>query len=557
MSFSFRKNKPASTGRGSPSASLPTGNNPSGEPAAAPDGRRSLRKQLLEVFTPRSKSKSQTSSPLSGTSPAVSVANLTALEEVAADGLVQALRIAKESADWNPFLKGALGGVVAVVDLVKELQQVSDNWQEMEAVLNRIISLLPIVHDLREHLQVCSPDIKKEMNYISKCADVMQNEFKTIQEMQSHGLIRRGLQATSDARVLLGACKKITEAFDDLKLAVMIIIEQDTHLILKNIMLRDLKTSETAAHTADIDSNHVSRRSCTEGTRHEVLKGIFDWLHDSNSPAVYWLTGAAGMGKTTIAKTVCEKITRQPNSSNEAVSFRQPLVSFFCSHQLDSGKSGLLLPTICRRLCDHSSSYAAAVVAALEQDSELASATLNVQLEQLLIQPWKANAAKRQGLPCPLIVVDALDENPRGFDLLKGLLKAVEAKRLEGLKFFITSRTDPEISALCATFPPDAVCFLQNISRNSTQNDIRLYLKESLPSVESALLEKLTEGANGLFIYAATVVNLVIGQNGSTVDEQAMVLEKILSQTSDSDVSMGLNQLYNQILWLNWLKQQN
>ncbi|KAG6898185.1 hypothetical protein C0995_009948, partial [Termitomyces sp. Mi166 len=77
MCFSFRKNKPTSTGRGSPSASLPTGKNPSGEPAAAPDGHRSLRKQLLEVFTPRSKSKSPTSSPLPGTSPAVSVTNLT------------------------------------------------------------------------------------------------------------------------------------------------------------------------------------------------------------------------------------------------------------------------------------------------------------------------------------------------------------------------------------------------------------------------------------------------------------------------------------------------
>ncbi|KAG6859032.1 hypothetical protein C0995_012122, partial [Termitomyces sp. Mi166 len=236
----FRKNKPASTGRGSPSASLPTGNNLSGEPAVAPDGHRSLRKQLLEVFTPRSKSKSQASSPLSGTSPVVSVTNLTAhiaffsagnidplgsslndsqtkssletFKEVAVDGIIQGLRIAKESADWNPFLKGALGGVVAVVDLVKESQQVSDNWTEMGAVSDHINSLLPVVSNVMEHLQ---------------------KEFKIIQEMQLHGLIRRGLQATPDAKALLDACKKITEALDDLKLAVMIIIEQDTSLILK------------------------------------------------------------------------------------------------------------------------------------------------------------------------------------------------------------------------------------------------------------------------------------------------------------------------------------
>ncbi|KAG6912133.1 hypothetical protein DXG01_017124, partial [Tephrocybe rancida] len=36
---------------------------------------------------------------------------------VALDGLQTALGIAKEASDWNPFLKAALGGVVAVIDL--------------------------------------------------------------------------------------------------------------------------------------------------------------------------------------------------------------------------------------------------------------------------------------------------------------------------------------------------------------------------------------------------------------------------------------------------------
>ncbi|KAG6873124.1 hypothetical protein C0995_002497, partial [Termitomyces sp. Mi166 len=206
--------------------------------------------------------------------------SLKTLKEVAADGIIQALTIAKESADWNSFLKEAVGGVVAVVNLV---MQVSDNWTEMEAVLNHINTLHSIVYILREDVQVHSLDIGRGMDYFDKCAFVMQNEFKIIREMQSHGMIRHGLQVTSDAEALLSACKKITQALDYLKLEVMLIIEQDTHLILKNIILRTLKTSKTAAHAADIDSDYVSRRSCTEGTRHKVLK--------------------AGMGKTTIAQT--------------------------------------------------------------------------------------------------------------------------------------------------------------------------------------------------------------------------------------------------------------
>lgn len=35
------------------------------------------------------------------------------------DGLTETLKIAKEFSDWNPFLKSALGGVTAVIDLGK------------------------------------------------------------------------------------------------------------------------------------------------------------------------------------------------------------------------------------------------------------------------------------------------------------------------------------------------------------------------------------------------------------------------------------------------------
>lgn len=257
------------------------------------------------------------------------------------------------------------------------------------------------------------------------------------------------------------------------------------------------------------------------------------------------------MGKTTITKTICQLIdsTMVYGVSEKAESERFSLVSFFCSRQLDSGKSSFLLPTICRQLCDHSASYATSLVAALEQDSTLASATLKIQLEQLLIKPWEAGASEQQGLPWLIVIIDALDENPGGFIFFEGLLEAVKAKRLGGLKFFISSRMDPNMTALCATFPPDTVCYLQDISKESTQNDIRCYLKEVLPpDIDTLLVEKLTKASNGLFIYAATVVKLVCGQDSNTVEEQEIILEEIFEETSDSGPPMDLNQLYYQIV---------
>lgn len=41
------------------------------------------------------------------------------IAEISWDGFTEVLKVAKESSDWNPFLKSALGGVTAVIDLGK------------------------------------------------------------------------------------------------------------------------------------------------------------------------------------------------------------------------------------------------------------------------------------------------------------------------------------------------------------------------------------------------------------------------------------------------------
>jgi hypothetical protein len=75
------------------------------------------------------------------------------------------------------------------------------------------------------------------------------------------------------------------------------------------------------------------------------------WLGLTRTPPVYWLTGLAGLGKTAIAYTICGLL-------NEA---HMPLASFFCSLQLDSRNSKLLVTTLCRDLAELYDSYVANV----------------------------------------------------------------------------------------------------------------------------------------------------------------------------------------------------
>ncbi|KAG6825352.1 hypothetical protein H0H87_009729 [Tephrocybe sp. NHM501043] len=138
---------------------------------------------------------------------------------VALDGLLTALRFAKEASDWNPFLKAALGGIVAVVDLA---QTVSSNSQDMKDILDRIQGLLPILETSAKRLEGRKDGFGH--GSLMTFASTMQTEVEKIQTMQSHSHFRRVLQGTEDMNTLLGVCKNISEALEQFKVSVFHIL---------------------------------------------------------------------------------------------------------------------------------------------------------------------------------------------------------------------------------------------------------------------------------------------------------------------------------------------
>ena len=174
------------------------------------------------------------------------------------------------------------------------------------------------------------------------------------------------------------------------------------------------------------------------------------WVNESDptkAPSVYWLTGLAGLGKTTIAYTICKRL-------EEA---KVPFTSFFCSRQLDSKNSKLLVTTLCRNLAELFWSYASQVLPILKSNSSIVDAELHRQMDELLAVPWKASLVYRECLQVPIVIVDALDENDSGTDFLEELLHCVDSGKLAGIKFLVTSRPDPRLVDMCKSFPEDVV----------------------------------------------------------------------------------------------------
>lgn len=145
-------------------------------------------------------------------------------------------------------------------------------------------------------------------------------------------------------------------------------------------------------------------------------------------------------------------------------------------------------------------------------DSNIVYQSPKSQIDRLLVKPWKAMKVDREGASkldkSYLIIIDALDEidGTGGSDLLKELFAVFKAGQLAGLKLFATSRENPalvrEVNALGEK--EKKVFRLQDVGQEVDWKDVGIYLAAELPGF--AEISKVSDLADGLFIYAATIV---------------------------------------------------
>jgi hypothetical protein len=291
----------------------------------------------------------------------------------------------------------------------------------------------------------------------------------------------------------------------------------------------------------------LNREECTSGTRVRILEDITKWANNTlpESPRVFWLTGQAGSGKTTIAYTVAKRFEKDGTADQQTILGG----NFLCSRQFgETREPGRIISTIAYQLARKCKSYADALHNANKFDS--VNYNVPTQLTDLLVEPWQQSEATcNMQRPPFLIVIDALDEikEDGGSIFLKELLKTIRDNHLKGIKFLVTSRPHPEVVSKFATFASKAVRWLQEVPIEEAESDIAMYLKVKLPNLASR--PELVRRADGLFIYAATAVKYLTPP-GITIPEQTEMLAKLLSNTSASanKATLLIDELYQQIM---------
>ena len=314
----------------------------------------------------------------------------------------------------------------------------------------------------------------------------------------------------------------------------------------------DLSKLETAKEATYNSSTEGELPRCLSGTRTDLLREIFGWAGSQASKRIFWLCGKAGTGKSTISRTVAQKLD---DDGLLGASF------FFKRGRADRSHAKLLFPTIARQLADLFPDLAQFVAAALDQDSLLCDKYLTTQFDDLLLKPLQNVDRDSFSSAGIVLVIDALDEcdNSESIKTVLLLLSRVEAITSVRLRIFVTSRPELPVE-LGFTDMSDHLHHdirLEEAQKTSIAHDIRVFYDhefrkikkysweqhDELPAEWPAehQLQSLVDQAIPLFIFAFTVSRYI-----AEADPRGR-LRQMLQQRSNKSLT-GLNATYLPIL---------
>ncbi|PPR04700.1 hypothetical protein CVT26_015025 [Gymnopilus dilepis] len=481
------------------------------------------------------------------------------------DNLLVTLRflrtLAKNSAqivDNNPA-KIALGLVKLVIDISRTLQDNKDT------VARQIASTGAKLKELEMALEDWNPRDKEATPWMDDFRTTLTNELHGLEILSDESNLRKVLDHEDEQTRIKDIFVRIDEARVRFELALGIRVFKATYEInrdIRTVILKHLEPSDIAHHDYILEGTEgqlLRRQVCTPGTRVHILDDIITWAKDtsSDSPTVYWLFGHAGSGKSTIAYTIARRFEFAGDPTDTIILGG----NFMCSRLFERTRlSKYIIRTIVYHLALKCKPFADALI----RSGRLETITHNLrtQLDGLLFGPWLESKDARHADPSMpqryLVVIDALDEidGNGGSDFLRDLVNTINKSSkecLSGLKFFITSRSDPGLVVHVESLERKQLYRLQDVEEGEARADVRTYLNASLSFLKGREeMDQLAGRAGGLFIYAATVVKLL---KSLPPLDQKKTLRKLFS-SNDANPSRSsfqspetlLNKLYSEIL---------
>ena len=290
----------------------------------------------------------------------------------------------------------------------------------------------------------------------------------------------------------------------------------------------------------------------------------------SRNDPIYVLYGVAGIGKSTVAKTLAERAAKDDVLG----------ASFFFSRSEDNRKTARrVFPTLAYHLALYHDSLAARISEALERDPDASRRDIPKQFGSLIAQALQPTMARQAPI---LIVIDALDEcEGDGATAILTVL-AREIPKIRGLKVLITARPERHIRSVLSRYRDHQQFHMQDIEDAVVEADIRYYLEarlseqgvqEAFPEVQHPLwrptieqVEMLVGMSGKLFIIARTAADFILDPwHAEPAEMIGILLDGVSSVTfSGPKHATIMDDVYMQIIraakpnpagdWVRWFR---
>jgi hypothetical protein len=258
------------------------------------------------------------------------------------------------------------------------------------------------------------------------------------------------------------------------------------------------------------------------------------------------------MGKSTIMREVAYRLEKEGQLGASYFFIRSDVGAL--------GSTLNVFPTIAFQLASSQSSLRPYIAKATREFMKSESRSIKEQLETLILGPLAAAQGDAPNTPEEpiVIVIDALDEASGDLDdFLKALEELVEKQH----RFRILISTRPESPIMHALNKADIKSSarrveMERIDQTVVDGDIRRFFKaafdnlrwrDELYSVHPDAIELLTKRAEGLFIYARTVINH-LSFSVNTPEKAVHRLSAILGDTRGHSGLSALDKLYMFVL---------
>jgi hypothetical protein len=289
-----------------------------------------------------------------------------------------------------------------------------------------------------------------------------------------------------------------------------------------------------------------------EGTRMDLINEILAWanaLLSATSSNFFVLRGAAGTGKSTIAREICHRLHAENRLG----------ASFFFIRS-DTGALGSMqsvIPTLAYQLASLQPALGPHISRAAREFMKLQSGSPKEQMESLILKPCKSALNEQNSSGNPIVIVlDALDE--AGEDL-GNVLAALKILLDSQSRFRVLVITRPERSIshafrLAGVEASKTQKDMENIPQAVVESDIQHFLTDNFRKLQWGdelskkhpdAISKLTKRSEGLFIYARTAINHLAAK---TPEKAVHRLTVILDDTGGPGGLSALDKLYTSVL---------